>query len=57
LVGNWDAWWTQVFNLSHVIGMVLTTVAIMFGAPFWWEVLRRLMGMRTRRPTTSNGTQ
>lgn len=52
---NLDVWWNQVSNPDHWLGMLLTMVALTFGAPFWWEALRRLMGMRTRRPiaTTS----
>jgi len=53
--GNAEAWWSQLSNPAHWPGFVMTVVAMLFGAPFWWEVLRRLMGMRTRRPTTADG--
>ena len=51
---NASSWSKQVRNLAHWPGFVITVVAIVFGAPFWWEVLRRLMGMRTRRPSAAN---
>ncbi|MGD9961093.1 hypothetical protein [Nocardioides sp.] len=52
---NWSVWGRQVRDPGHVVGMGLTMVALLFGAPFWWEALRRLMGMRTRRPTSAGG--
>jgi hypothetical protein len=51
---NVSTWSKQVFSPGHVPGMAITIVAMLFGAPFWWEVLRRLMGMRTRRPSAAD---
>jgi hypothetical protein len=27
--------------------LLLTVIALLFGAPFWWDVLRRLTGVRS----------
>lgn len=51
---NGSAWWAQVSDPGRYPGFLLTVVALLFGAPFWWEALRRLLGMRTRRPTTTD---
>ncbi|MEV5324325.1 hypothetical protein AB0K67_09245 [Nonomuraea sp. NPDC052634] len=46
---NGGAWWDRVSTPSHWPGFVLTSVALLFGAPFWWDVLRRIAGLRSRR--------
>nr|WP_055503267.1 hypothetical protein [Nonomuraea pusilla] len=46
---NGAAWWDRVTTLSHWPGYLLTYVALLFGAPFWWDVLRRITGIRSRR--------
>ncbi|MDA0633053.1 hypothetical protein OUY22_06440 [Nonomuraea sp. MCN248] len=46
---NGAAWWERLTTPSHWPGFLLTYVALMFGAPFWWDVLRRITGMRSRR--------
>ncbi|WP_240197015.1 hypothetical protein [Nonomuraea lactucae] len=45
---NGAAWWNRLTTLSHWPGYLLTYVALLFGAPFWWDVLRRLTGIRSR---------
>lgn len=37
-------WWDRMSQPAHWPGLALTVVALMFGAPFWWDVLRRLTG-------------
>lgn len=46
---NGAAWWDRLITPSHWPGYLLTFVALLFGAPFWWDVLRRLTGIRARR--------
>ena len=33
--------------MLHAAKLVMVAAAIFFGAPFWWDVVRRLMGIRT----------
>jgi hypothetical protein len=44
---TWDggAWWERVTMMEHWPGFLLTFVALLFGASFWWDVLRRLTGL------------
>lgn len=46
---NGSTWWDRLMTPSHWPGFLLTYVALLFGAPFWWDVLRRLTGIRSRR--------
>ncbi|MFF5107942.1 hypothetical protein [Streptosporangium sp. NPDC000509] len=48
---NWngEAWWDRLITLGHWPGYLLTMVALLFGASFWWDVLRRLTGVRGSR--------
>ncbi|WP_433510146.1 hypothetical protein ACQP2T_40570 [Nonomuraea sp. CA-143628] len=46
---NGAAWWDRLTTLSHWPGYALTFVALLFGASFWWDLLRRLTGLRGRR--------
>ncbi|MCK2220596.1 hypothetical protein MF672_043365 [Actinomadura sp. ATCC 31491] len=46
---NGATWWNRLITPSHWPGFLLTYVALLFGAPFWWDVLRRLTGIRSRR--------
>ncbi|TDD06795.1 hypothetical protein E1292_14635 [Nonomuraea deserti] len=46
---NGGVWWDRLTTPSHWPGFLLTYVALLFGAPFWWDVLRRLTGIRSRR--------
>ncbi|GIH94559.1 hypothetical protein ACFFMN_19180 [Planobispora siamensis] len=47
---NWNGavWWDRLTSPGHWPGFILTIVALLFGAPFWWDVLRRLTGFRNR---------
>jgi hypothetical protein len=38
--------WADRLGPGHWLGLLVTIVAILFGAPFWWDVLRRLSGVK-----------
>ncbi|WP_336210508.1 hypothetical protein [Nonomuraea sp. LPB2021202275-12-8] len=46
---NGASWWDRLTTPSHWPGFLMTYVALLFGAPFWWDVFRRITGMRSRR--------
>ncbi|MGN9779948.1 hypothetical protein ACTMTF_00885 [Nonomuraea sp. ZG12] len=46
---NGGAWWDRLTTPSHWPGFLLTYVALLFGAPFWWDLFRRVTGIRSRR--------
>ncbi|MBB5082489.1 hypothetical protein [Nonomuraea endophytica] len=48
---NWNGgvWWDRLTTLSHWPGYLLTYVALLFGAPFWWDLFRRITGLKSRR--------
>jgi hypothetical protein len=46
---NGGAWWDRLITPGHWPGYLLTMVALLFGASFWWDVLRRLTGVRSSR--------
>ncbi|MFB9624522.1 hypothetical protein [Nonomuraea helvata] len=46
---NGALWWDRITTPSHWPGFLLTYVALLFGAPFWWDVLRRITGIKSRR--------
>ncbi|SDJ15089.1 hypothetical protein [Nonomuraea jiangxiensis] len=46
---NGGLWWDRINTLSHWPGFLLTYVALLFGAPFWWDVFRRITGIKPRR--------
>ncbi|MBX6383321.1 MAG: hypothetical protein IRZ07_10190 [Microbispora sp.] len=41
-------WWRRLTTPGHWPGFLVTLVALLFGAPFWWDMLRRLSGLRSR---------
>lgn len=43
---NIGAWWDRLADPGHWLGYALTVLALLFGAPFWWDVLRRLTGLK-----------
>ncbi|MBG0816226.1 hypothetical protein [Planomonospora sp. ID82291] len=47
---NWNGalWWDRLLTPGHWPGYLLTVIALLFGAPFWWDVLRRMTGFRHR---------
>jgi hypothetical protein len=38
-----QSWWTW---LQHLVGVVLTALALFMGAPFWFDIIKRLTGVR-----------
>ena len=50
---NGRDWLDRVRSPGHWLGFVLTVVALLFGAPFWWDVLRRLTGVRSSASISS----
>lgn len=46
-------WWDRLSSPGHWPGFLLTLVALLFGAPFWWDVLRRATGIKARVSTSS----
>ncbi|MGV9776392.1 hypothetical protein [Streptosporangium sp. NPDC003464] len=49
---NWNGgvWWDRLITPGHWPGYLISVVALLFGASFWWDVLRRLTGIRGNRP-------
>ena len=45
---NGSDWVGRLASPAHWLGYLLTVIALLFGAPFWWDVLRRLTGVRSR---------
>ncbi|NUR82862.1 MAG: hypothetical protein HOY71_02110 [Nonomuraea sp.] len=45
---NGGEWWSRITTLSHWPGYLLTYVALLFGASFWWDLLRRISGLKSR---------
>ncbi|MEU8173640.1 hypothetical protein AB0C14_12245 [Microbispora hainanensis] len=41
-------WWQRLTSPGHWPGFLITLVALLFGAPFWWDILRRASGLRSR---------
>ncbi|WP_370025525.1 hypothetical protein [Planotetraspora sp. GP83] len=41
-------WWSRLASPGHWPGFLATLVALLFGAPFWWDILRRITGIRPR---------
>jgi len=45
-IWNGGDWWDRLTGPGHWLGFALTVIALLFGAPFWWDVLRRLTGLK-----------
>lgn len=43
-----------VFNLAHIWGYLLTVLALSLGAPFWFDLLNKLVQLRTSKPADGN---
>ncbi|MEV0587862.1 hypothetical protein [Nonomuraea sp. NPDC050310] len=43
---NGGGWWDRITTPSHWPGFLLTYLALLFGAPFWWDILRRITGFK-----------
>ncbi|MFF5204831.1 hypothetical protein [Streptosporangium sp. NPDC000396] len=48
---NWNGgvWWDRLITPGHWPGYLISVVALMFGSTFWWDILRRLTGIRGHR--------
>lgn len=44
---NGREWGGRLADPGHWLGFALTILALLFGAPFWWDVLRRLAGLKS----------
>ncbi|WP_061300804.1 hypothetical protein, partial [Herbidospora cretacea] len=55
-VWKWSGgdWWDRLRSPSHWPGFLLTLVALLFGSSFWWDMLRRVTGLKSK---TSAGSQ
>ncbi|MFC6085454.1 hypothetical protein [Sphaerisporangium aureirubrum] len=47
---NGGDWLNRLVSPAHWPGFLVTFFALMFGAPFWWDILRRLTGIKLRQP-------
>jgi hypothetical protein len=45
---NGGEWLNRLVTPGHWPGFLVTFFALLFGAPFWWDILRRLTGIRWR---------
>jgi hypothetical protein len=52
-----DKWW-YFFRLfyHHFFGFLITAIAISLGAPFWFDLLNKLMKLRTSQKEGTNST-
>ncbi|MDH2424620.1 hypothetical protein [Sphaerisporangium sp. TRM90804] len=51
-VWNGGRWLDRLVTPGHWPGFLVTFFALLFGAPFWWDILRRLTGIRSRAGET-----
>lgn len=51
--------WNYFFRLirHHFFGFLLTAIAISFGAPFWFDLLNKVMKLRTSEKVGTEGTR
>ena len=69
--GEWERWkasetsfvaWIWPLLTQHLLGWILTAVALSLGAPFWFDTLNRFMNMRNtgrtpdKQPSTTPAT-
>ncbi len=46
-------WWDRLSSPGHWPGFLITLVALLFGAPFWWDMFRRITGIKSRTGTAA----
>jgi hypothetical protein len=46
-------WWDRLSAPGHWPGFLITLVALLFGAPFWWDMFRRITGIKLRTGTAA----
>ena len=51
-----DGWGWFLFIVSKVLGMAVTVLAIMMGAPFWFDVLNKIANLRGTGPKPPSTT-
>lgn len=44
-------------SFEQILGWILTAVAVSLGAPFWFDILKRIMNLRSTGSAPSDGTQ
>ena len=44
--GRWSSAWSRTGFIEHLFGLAILTGALAMGAPFWFDILRRVMGIR-----------
>ncbi|WP_248959477.1 hypothetical protein [Sphaerisporangium perillae] len=49
---NGGEWLHRLMSPGHWPGFLITFFALLFGAPFWWDIFRRLTGIRVRAGET-----
>ncbi|WP_214416331.1 hypothetical protein [Sphaerisporangium fuscum] len=49
---NGGQWLHRLLTPGHWPGFLITFFALLFGAPFWWDIFRRLTGIRVRAGET-----
>jgi hypothetical protein len=53
----WDHWHYLFWLLGHhFIGFLITAIAISLGAPFWFDLLSKMMSLKTSKKADPNGT-
>ncbi|WTY84669.1 hypothetical protein OG589_22615 [Sphaerisporangium sp. NBC_01403] len=50
---NGGEWLHRLVSPGHWPGFLITFFALLFGAPFWWDIFRRLTGIRVRAGETT----
>jgi hypothetical protein len=45
---------SSLYDWRRIVGLLVTIAAIGVGAPFWWDVLRRLVGLRKPGGSTAD---
>jgi hypothetical protein len=45
---------SSLYDWRRIVGLLVTMAAISFGAPFWWDILRRLVGLRKPGGSTAD---
>lgn len=51
---NGGEWLHRLATPGHWPGFLITFLALLFGAPFWWDIFRRLTGVRVRAGETTS---
>jgi hypothetical protein len=59
---GWAKWWASGPHsltdwVSKLAGLLITTIAVSMGAPFWFELLNKVVNLRTagKKPDEAKG--